>query len=98
VATSLIARFRSLSAVAPALYHWRTRAGAEVDLLLERDGCFWPIEIKSAARVTTGDTRGIRAFRETYPHLRHAPGIVMAAVEQPQRLPDNCLVLPYDLR
>jgi predicted AAA+ superfamily ATPase len=97
VAMNLVARLRSLTSLSPNLYHWRTRAGAEVDLLLERDGCFWPMEIKSAARVTSADTRGIRAFRETYPHLRHAPGIVVAAVEHPQRLPDNCLVLPYDL-
>lgn len=98
VIANLTARFRAMSTVAPALYHWRTRAGAEVDVLLERDGYFWPIEIKSAARVRDADARGIRAFRATYPHLRHAPGIVIAAVEGPGRLRDNILVLPYDLQ
>jgi hypothetical protein len=98
VMMDLLARFRAMRTVAPALHHWRTRAGAEVDAILERDGFFWPLEIKSASRVTSADTRGIRAFRETYPHLRHAPGLVIAAAEEPQRLPGNILVLPYDLR
>jgi uncharacterized protein len=85
VVTGLLARFRTLASVPPAVHHWRTRAGAEVDLLLERDGWFWPIEIKSAARVTTGDIRGILAFRHTYPHLRHAPGVILAAVTSSRR-------------
>ncbi len=98
VVRNLMARIRSMSSVAPAVYHWRTRAGAEVDLLLERDGFFWPIEIKSAANITAGATRGIRAFRETYPNLRHGPGLIVAAVDHPFRMPDNIVVLPYDLR
>jgi predicted AAA+ superfamily ATPase len=32
--------------VAPQIYHWRSNGGAEVDLVLERDGWFYPIEIK----------------------------------------------------
>ena len=98
VLMDMLARFRAMSTVAPAAYHWRTRAGAEVDVLLERDGYFWPVEIKSGARVTPADARGIKAFRETYPQLRHAPGIIVAAVERPERLPGNILVLPYDLQ
>jgi len=94
---NLSARLRAMPSVPPALYHWRTRAGAEVDLLLERDGFFWALEIKSASCVTEADARGIRAFRDTYPHLRHAPGVIVAAVERPHRLRDNVLVLPYDL-
>jgi predicted AAA+ superfamily ATPase len=81
----------------PQVYHWRTHGGAEVDVLLERDGIFWPIEIKAAARITSADARGIKAFRATYPHLRHGTGVVIAGVEAPDRLSEDILIVPYDL-
>jgi len=83
--------------VPPRIYHWRTHGGAEVDLLLERDGVFIPIEIKSGARITDADTRGIRIFRETYPHLKHGIGCIVAGVEESFELPDGIVVLPYDI-
>ena len=96
VAVDLMRRFCLLS-TPPLVYHWRTHGGAEVDLLLERDGTYWPIEIKSKARITAADARGIRAFRATYPQLRHGPGFVIAAVDEVFRLADDILVVPYDL-
>ena len=81
----------------PQLWHWRSHGGAEVDLLLERDAMYVPVEIKSAARVTSADARGILAFRETYPRLRHGPGVIVAAVEQVSELRDGVVVVPYDL-
>jgi predicted AAA+ superfamily ATPase len=81
----------------PRAWHWRSHSGAEVDLLLERDGIFVPIEIKSSARATRGDARGILAFREAYPDLRHGPGVVVAALERCELLGDNLIALPYDL-
>ena len=61
----------------PGVYHWRSHSGAEVDLILERDGRFFPIEIKAAGRPGKKDTRGIRAFRETYPKLDIGTGVVI---------------------
>jgi uncharacterized protein len=82
---------------APArMHHWRTFAGAEVDLLLERDGIFFPIEIKLASRPNRGDTRGIRAFRETHPHLRIAQGLIIAPAEEKTQVSDTEWVLPWD--
>ncbi len=81
----------------PQVYHWRRHSGAEVDLLLERDGTFWPIEIKAASRVTMADARGIHAFRAAYPNLRHGVGIIVAAVEEASRLSEDVLVVPCDL-
>lgn len=56
------------SAAAPALYHFRTHEGDEVDLVLERrSGALVGIEIKSATTVTGADFKGLRA-------LAHAAG------------------------
>ena len=81
----------------PNCYHWRTQAGAEVDLILERDGIYWPVEIKCKTNVSKSDARGIEAFKATYPGLQIGPGIILAAVEKPTLLTENILILPFDL-
>lgn len=46
-------------------FHYRTQAGQEVDVVLEgADGRLVGVEVKSAATVTGGDFRGLRALQE----------------------------------
>lgn len=71
----------SLESTQPAIYHWRTHGGAEIDILLERDGCFFPIEVKLTTRPSRKDTAGFNAFRATYPNLKIAPGLVITPAE-----------------
>lgn len=82
----------------PSLYHWRSHGGGEVDLLLERDGRMYPIEIKLTTKPSKADTRGIRALRETYPQLDIAPGAVICPCDAVRRLNDTDYCLPWDLR
>lgn len=99
--SAVMAEIRKLSQTLsspPGLYHWRSHGGAEVDILLERDGRFFPIEVKLASRVSRADTRGIQAFRKTYPTLDVAPGLVICPCEQVQRLNDTDHAIPWDLR
>lgn len=63
----------------PQIYHWRTNGGAEVDVLLEKDNVFYPIEIKCKVQLSKHDVSGIMAFRETYPNLNIARGLVIYA-------------------
>lgn len=81
----------------PRLHHWRSAGGAELDLLLERDGRFFPIEIKGKTKVSGADTRGIRAFRAAYPDLPVAPGLVIALCEKVERLNAVDVSMPWDL-
>lgn len=81
----------------PNLYHWRTHGGAEVDLLLERDGRFYPLEAKANSRPTRGDTTGMTAFRKTYPGLKVEKGLVIAPAEGMVRLSENDYAIPWDL-
>jgi uncharacterized protein len=80
----------------PGFFHWRSYGGAEVDLLLERDGILYPLEIKLASRLTQQDARGIESLRETYPKLKIAPGLVIAPVERLSRLSEMDYALPWD--
>ncbi len=98
--TAVVGEVRRLSSVLsskPALRHWRSHGGAEVDLLLERDGTLFPIEIKATARPTRNDVRGIAALRATYPKQRIARGLVLAPVSDVTPLTEADTALPWDL-
>lgn len=97
--TAVAGEIRKLAAALatpPAMYHWRSHGGAEVDLLLERDGRFYPIEIKLTSRPGKGHARGIQAFRETYPRLRIAPGLIVAPCERSLQVADHAWAMPWD--
>lgn len=85
-------------ATPPQAYHWRTAAGAEVDLALERDGKFYPIEIKCKTNLTRHDTRGLRAFRETFPQLRIMTGLIIYAGRDCYPLDPHAIALPWNAR
>jgi predicted AAA+ superfamily ATPase len=82
--------------VAPRPWHWRTLAGAEVDLVLERDGAVTPFEIRLAARPTRRDLSGLRAFRETYEGLPTGPGIVIHGGAELFLLDERTVAVPMD--
>lgn len=81
----------------PELHHWRAHSGAEVDLIIEINNRYFPIEIKYKSHPTKSDTSGIEAFRSHYPHLPIGPGLVIAPVESIFPLTHDCFVVPFDL-
>jgi hypothetical protein len=80
---------------APFMSHFRTRGGAEVDLVLERDGWLYPIEFKAKSNPTAKDGNGILAFREAMPGQRIADGLVVSAVVEPRRINPHVLAVPW---
>jgi hypothetical protein len=82
----------------PALYHWRSHSGGEIDLLLELDGKYYPIEIKSKSRLSRKDTTGFTAFRKTYPQLTIMPGLIIAPTDTILKISDTDFTVPYNLR
>jgi predicted AAA+ superfamily ATPase len=79
------------------LHHWRCNGGAEVDFLLERDGMFFPIEVKAKSRPSRVDTTGLRAFRAAHPQLKIAKGLVVAPTEAMEQLSTDEYSLPWDV-
>lgn len=99
--SAVVAEVRKLAgtlATPPAFHHWRSHSGGEVDLLLERDGVFYPIEVKLNSHPSRNDARGLAAFRDSYPKLRVAPGLVIAPTERFIRLAHNDYAMPWDTR
>lgn len=87
----------SLLSGRPAIYHWRSHGGAEVDLVLELNGQYFLFEVKCKSRPTVSDTRGMKAFRETYPHLPVVAGIVISAADEILPLGGGNYAVPFDL-
>lgn len=97
--TAVAAHLRRLSeplATPPQMYYWRTYGGAEVDIVLERDGVLFPIEIKLTSQPNRRDAQGIEAFRRTYPDQKIAPGLVICPCREFVRISDRDYALPWD--
>lgn len=73
-------------------------AGAEVDIIAELNGRLYPIEVKSTTNVTGHDARGITAFRETYPNLDIAKGIIIYAGDICYPVTDHVVAVPWDAK
>lgn len=98
--TAVVAELRKQSLImsTPAqMYHWRVYSGAECDLLLERDGRFFPIEIKINSRPKRSDAKGLKAFRESHPKLNVQPGLIIAPTDTVYAVTENDYVIPWDI-
>jgi len=80
----------------PAVYHWRSHGGAELDLLIEIDDVYYPIEIKCKTRPTKSDLRGIQAFRQAYPQLKFGPALLICAIDRIMPLGEDSFAVPFD--
>lgn len=54
------------------VYFWRTQAGTEVDFVVYGESEFCALEVKNSGRVSRGDLKGLKAFRDDYPESRVA--------------------------
>lgn len=79
--------------LAPALYHWRTQNGAEVDAVLDYNGKLFPVEFKASSRLSKHDTRGIQAFLETYD--RAVPGVIVYGGNELYRISEHAVAIPW---
>lgn len=87
-------QFATMS-VPPNAYHWRTSGGAEVDLILERNGKLYPIEMKCKTNLSKSDLTGLKAFRETYQNVM--PGLVIYGGTEPYKLDEHTTAIPWNL-
>ncbi len=71
-------------------------ARGEVDLVLEQDGLLFPIEIKYTSYLSGHDTRGIRAFRETYGATQTQSGIIIYAGQECMSMGKDAIAIPWN--
>jgi len=73
---------------------YRTQAGSEVDLILERKSVLYAIEIKATGKIGSGDLRGLKSFASFY-GKSHTP-LVIYRGEHPAVV-DGVEVLPVPM-
>jgi hypothetical protein len=74
------------------LFHFRTRDGTEIDLLLELDGVLHPIEIKRSATVRRSWAHAFSALDRL--HLPRGEGAVLCLAPDQVPLDDRTTALP----
>jgi uncharacterized protein len=65
----------------PELYYWRSKAGMEVDLIIERNSRLYPIEIKATSTVIPGHIENLVKWKEMAED-KASKGIVIADIEE----------------
>jgi predicted AAA+ superfamily ATPase len=80
------------------MYHFRAHSGMECDLILERDGVYYPIEIKAKTNPSKKDARGILNFRKAYRNLKVSEGIVICLSKHFFKLTDRDYVVPWNVK
>lgn len=65
----------------PELYYWRSKAGIEVDLIIDRNGRLYPIEIKATSTVQPGHAENLNKWRELAGDMA-ARGLIIADVAE----------------
>ncbi len=84
---------------APAkMYHWRAHSKAEVDIILERDGRLYPIEVKLTSNPVRNDVSGIKAFRNSFANANIAPGLIICPCNEFRQITENEYAMPWDAR
>ena len=81
----------------PALYHYRQHSGAEIDLIVEKDGLLYPIEVKASSRARPSDARSIGIFRDRVGDAAQ-PGLIVYAGSEILQVNDDCIAIPFDLQ
>lgn len=76
------------------VHFWRTRAGAEVDCVIDTGECLIPIEVKAGSSVRREGLKGLNHFLDDY---GVGSGYVIFRGRLPERVTDRITALPWDV-
>ncbi|MEI6634460.1 MAG: ATP-binding protein [Chlamydiota bacterium] len=89
-----ILSWASLHLTSPEILYWKPKAGEdEVDFVVCSAGKAVGIEVKSSERISFGDTRPMRAFLKSHPHV--AKGIIVYAGDRIYPAATNIYAVPW---
>jgi predicted AAA+ superfamily ATPase len=63
------------------LYYWRSKAGSEIDLIIDRNGRLYPIEIKATSTIMPGHTENLNRWKEVAGDMA-AGGLIIADIRE----------------
>lgn len=79
----------------PELYYWRSRAGMEVDLIVDRNGRLYPVEIKATSTLLPRHVESLSRWRALAGHLA-SEGVVVADISKTFRL-KGCRAISWQM-
>jgi hypothetical protein len=89
-----IVKQASVSALRPAIFHYRAADGLEVDAVIEpRGGPICAVEVKAAATLTPRDSRGLRSLADTLGD-EFGAGVILHTGREAVRLAPKIWALP----
>lgn len=65
--------------IAHSMYYWRDNTGNEIDLLVERAGELWPVEMKSGATLQRDWLRGLHTWQRHAAAARRGASMLISA-------------------
>ncbi len=77
------------------VYHWRSREGLEVDLLLRLGGRLVPVEIKLTATPAVGHVGPMERFKKLTGTEASSQGVLVCRVSKQTTLPHGNIALPW---
>lgn len=81
--------------IRPPLYFYRDREKREIDLLIVRNGKYYPVEIKKSASPDKGDVKRFSVLKKL--NLQPGPGAVISLVDEPLPLTKTVNALPVGI-
>jgi len=79
----------------PDVYHWRSREGLEVDLIVQVAGRLLPIEVKLTATPSVRHTGPLESFKRLAGKEAADRGVLVCRAQEPTPLPHGNLALPW---
>jgi len=77
----------------PGFYYWQSSAGVEVDLIIDRGGVLYGIEVKATATPTPRHAEGLARWLALAGPM--ARGVLACRVEQPHVLRPGIKAVPW---
>ncbi len=74
--------------------YWRTRAGAEVDCVIDMGAKVIPIEIKASKNISLSKIKGLKSFLNDYKNIA-GHGYVITMGERKEKIADNITAIPW---
>ena len=65
----------------PELYYWRSKAGLEIDLIIDRNSRLYPIEIKATSTIMPGHTENLNRWKKLAGDMA-AGGLIIADITE----------------
>lgn len=78
----------------PELYYWRSKSGIEVDLIIDRNGRLYPIEIKATSTIMPGHIENLNKWKELAGDTA-AGGLIISDVQESFEL-KGCYVISWE--